>query len=149
MTRNEMENSLYTMIKGDFERFSESLKKSGNYDFFKSLNKFAQRIAFLKSKESHGINYYRRCAYALVFGNKPIVFSFDAYDRATKMGLIYSSKKPEAYITENEILRRVENDMKEKVLGMTVYKDFNKAMKTMINDIVADIITKIMFYRGY
>lgn len=149
MTNMEIRNSLYEVIKKDYESFVETVKKNNNYDFFRSLDNFAQRVAFLKSNKSHGLNFYRNYIYKFIYGDGFRIFSFDAYDRATKIGYYHTSKTPEQLLLENKILMYVDNSTQEEILEKTVYKDFRKRIEKCVKDEVADLICEVMFGREY
>ena len=68
MTREMIEKDIFEFIKSDYEKFVLELKTNGNYDFFKTLDNFTQRMAFLKSINSHGIDWYRDYVYNAIFG---------------------------------------------------------------------------------
>lgn len=149
MTNMEIRNNLYEVIKKDYESFIETVKKNNNYDFFKSLDNFAQRVAFLKSNESRGLNFYRNYIYKFIYGDGFRTFSFNAYDRATKIGYYHPSKTPDKLLLENKILMYVDNSTKEEILEKTVYQDFRKRIEKCVKDEVADLICEVMFGREY
>lgn len=149
MTNMEIRNNLYEVIKKDYESFIETVKKNGNYDFFRSLDNFAQRIAFFKSSESHSLNYYRNYIYKFIYGDGFRTFSFDAYDRATKIGYYHSYKTPEQLLSENNILMYANESTREEILEKTVYQDFRKRIEKCVKDEVADLVCEVMFGREY
>ena len=149
MTNMEIRNSLYEVIKKDYESFIKAVKKNNNYDFFRSLDNFAQRIVFLKSNEYHGLNFYRGYIYKFIYGDGFRTFSFDAYDRATKIGYYHTSKTPEQILLENKILMNVDNSVREEILRKTVYKDFKKSIEKCVKREVSDLITAVMLGREY
>lgn len=149
MTNMEIRNSLYEVIKKDYEDFIKIVKDNDGYDFFKSLDNFAQRVAFLTSGESHGLNYYRKYIYKYIYGDSLRTFSFDAYDRATKIGYYHPYKTPEQLLLENKIFMFVDNSTKEEILEKTVYKDFRKTIEKRVKHEVSNLITTVMFGREY
>ena len=122
MTRAEIEKNIFEKVKADYEAFVSELKANGNYDFFKSLDKFAQRIAFLNSSHSYGIEFYRDSVYNAIFGYSYRItksFTFENYENAVKSGYYYAVDI-DKYIKENPILRLADNKTRELILAKTV-----------------------------
>ena len=147
MTRAEIEKNIFEFIKSDYETFVHELKENGNYDFFKSLDSFAQRMAFLKSMDSHGIEYYRDCVYNAIFGYSYRItksFTFENYENAVKSGYYYAVDI-DKYIEANPIFELADNKTREIILSKTIFKDFKNAVENQVKRTVSDAITKIMF----
>ena len=92
MTREMIENDIFEFIKSDYEKFVLELKTNGNYDFFETLDNFTQRMAFLKSSYSYGIDWYRDLVYNAIFGYSYRItksFTFENYENAIKAGYYY------------------------------------------------------------
>ena len=147
MTRAEIENNIFEFIKSDYEVFVYELKEKGNYDFFKSLDSFAQRMAFLKSMDSHGIECYRDYVYKAIFGYSYRIsksFTFENYENAVKSGYYYAVDI-DKYIKENPIFELTDNKTREMILSKTVFKDFKNDVEIRVKGTVRDAITKVMF----
>ena len=147
MTREMIENDIFELIKSDYEKFVYGLKANGNYDFFKSLDSFAQRMAFLKSMDSHGIEFYRDSAYNAIFGYSYRItksFTFENYENAIKSGYYYTVNI-DKYIKENPIFELADVKTREQILAKTVFKDFKNTVENQVKRTVSDAITKIMF----
>ena len=147
MTRAEIENDIFEFIKRDYEKFVHELKESGNYDFFKSLDSFAQRIAFLKSMDSHGIDWYRERVYNAIFGYSYRItksFTFENYENAIKTGYYYPVDI-DKHIKTNPIFELTDNKTRELILRKTVFKDFKNVVENQVKRTVSDAITKVMF----
>lgn len=147
MTRAEIEKNLFEKVKADFEAFVSELKANGNYDFFKSLDKFAQRIAFLNSSHSYGIEFYRDCVYNAIFGYSYRItksFTFENYENAVKSGYYYTVDI-DKYIKENPIFVFADDKTRELILSKTVFKDFKNDIEIRVKGTVRDAITKVMF----
>ena len=147
MTRAEIEKNIFELIKSDYETFVRGLKENGNYDFFKSLDSFAQRMAFLKSMDSHGIECYRDCVYNAIFGYSYRItksFTFENYENAVKSGYYYAVDI-DRYIKENPIFELTDNKTREMILSKTVFKDFKNDIEIRVKGTVRDAITKVMF----
>ena len=147
MTRAEIEKNIFEFIKSDYEVFVYELKEKDNYDFFKSLDSFAQRMAFLKSMDSHGIECYRDYVYKAIFGYSYRIsksFTFENYENAVKSGYYYAVDI-DKYIKENPILELTDNKTREMILAKTVFKDFKNTVENQVKRTVSDAITKIMF----
>ena len=147
MTRAEIEKKIFELIKSDYETFVRGLKENGNYDFFKSLDSFAQRMAFLKSMDSHGIECYRDCVYNAIFGYSYRIsksFTFENYENAVKSGYYYAVDI-DKYIKENPIFELADVKTREQILAKTVFKDFKNDIEIRVKRTVSDAITKIMF----
>ena len=147
MTRAEIEKDIFELIKSDYEAFINNLKVDGNYNFFKSLDKFAQRIAFLNSSYSYGIEFYRDCVYNAIFGYSYRItksFTFENYENAVKSGYYYAVDI-DKYIKENPIFNFTDDKTRELILSKTVFKDFKNTVESQVKRTVSDAITKIMF----
>ena len=147
MTRAEIEKNIFEKVKADYEAFINDLKANGNYDFFKSLDKFAQRIAFLNSSYSYGIEFYRDCVYNAIFGYSYRItksFTFENYENAVKSGYYYAVDINK-YIKENPIFELADVKTREQILAKTVFKDFKNDVEIRVKGTVRDAITKIMF----
>ena len=147
MTRVEIENNIFELIKSDYEKFVYGLKANGNYDFFKSLDNFTQRMAFLKSTDSHGIDWYRDCVYDAIFGYSYRItktFTFENYENAIKSGYYYVVDIDE-YIKVNPIFELADNKTRELILSKTFFKNFKNIVEGQVKRTVSDAITKVMF----
>lgn len=147
MTRAEIEKNIFEKVKADYEAFINDLKANGHYDFFKSLDKFAQRIAFLNSSHSYGIEFYRDCVYNEIFGYSYRItksFTFENYENAVKSGYYYAVDI-DRYIKENPIFELTDNKTREMILSKTVFKDFKNDVETRVKQTVSVAITKVMF----
>ena len=147
MTRVEIEKNIFELIKRDYETFVHGLKENGNYDFFKSLDSFAQRMAFLKSMDSHGIDWYRDCVYDAIFGYSYRItksFTFENYENAVKSGYYYPVDI-DKYIKENPIFELADVKTREQILAKTVFKDFKNDIEIRVKGTVRDAITAVMF----
>lgn len=147
MTRAEIENNIFEFIKSDYEVFVYELKEKDNYDFFKSLDSFAQRMAFLKSMDSHGIDWYRDYVYNAIFGYSYRItksFTFENYENAVKSGYYYAVDI-DKYIKENPIFELADDKTREQILAKTVFKDFKNDIEIRVKETVRDAITKVMF----
>ena len=147
MTRAEIEKNIFEKVKADYEAFVSELKANGNYDFFKSLDRFAQRIAFLNSSHSYGIEFYRDCVYNAIFGYSFRItksFTFENYENAVKSGYYYAVDI-DKYIKENPIFELADVKTREQILAKTVFKDFKNTVESQVKRTVSDAITKVMF----
>lgn len=147
MTRAEIENNIFELIKSDYEKFVYGLKANGNYDFFKSLDNFAQRMIFLKSMDSHGIDWYRECVYNAIFGYSYRItktFTFENYKNAIKTGYYYVVDIDE-YIKANPIFELADRKTREQILAKTVCKNFKIVVESQVKRTVSDAITTVMF----
>ena len=147
MTREMIENDIFELIKSDYEKFVYGLKANGNYDFFKSLDKFAQRIAFLNSMDSHGIEWYRERIYYAIFGYSYRItksFTFENYENAIKSGYYYPVDI-DKHIKANPIFGLTDDKTRELILSKTIFKDFKNVVENQVKRTVRDAITKIMF----
>lgn len=147
MTRVEIEKDIFEFIKSDYEKFVHELKENGNYDFFKSLDSFAQRIAFLKSMDSHGIDWYRDRVYNAIFGYSYRItksFTFENYEKAIKSGYYYNANIDE-HIKQNPIFNFADDKARELILAKTVLKNFKSLVNNEVKRTVSDAITKVMF----
>lgn len=147
MTRAEIEKNIFEFIKSDYEAFVHGLKKNGNYDFFKSLDSFAQRMAFLKSMDSHGVDFYRDRVYNAIFGYSYRItksFTFENYENAVKSGYYYAVDI-DKYIKENPIFELADVKTREQILAKTVFKDFKSTIENEVKGTVSNAITTIMF----
>ena len=147
MTRAEIEKDIFELIKSDYEAFINNLKVDGNYNFFKSLDKFAQRIAFLNGSHRRGIEFYRDCVYNAIFGYSYRItksFTFENYENAVKSGYYYAVDI-DKYIRENPIFELADVKTREQILAKTVFKDFKNDIEIQVKRTVSDAITKIMF----
>lgn len=148
MTRAEIEKDIFEFIKSDYEKFVLELKANGNYDFFKSLDSFAQRIAFLKSTDSHGIDWYRDRIYNAIFGYSYRItksFTFENYKKAIESGYYYPGLDIDKYIKANPIFELADNKTRELILSKTIFKGFKKIVENQVKRTVRDAITKVMF----
>ena len=147
MTRVEIENNIFELIKSDYEKFVYGLKANGNYDFFKSLDNFTQRMAFLKSTDSHGIDWYRDCVYDAIFGYSYRItksFTFENYENAIKSGYYYPVDI-DKHIKANPIFGLADDKAREVILSKTIFKDFKNVVENQVKRTVRDAITKVMF----
>lgn len=147
MTRAEIENNIFELIKSDYEKFVYGLKANGNYDFFKSLDSFAQRMAFLKSMDSQGIAWYRDCVYDAIFGYSYRItksFTFENYENAVKSGYYYPVDI-DKHIKANPIFGLADDKTRELILSRTIFKDFKNEVEAQVKKTVSDAITKVMF----
>ena len=147
MTRAEIEKNIFEFIKSDYEVFVYELKEKDNYDFFKSLDSFAQRMAFLKSMDSHGIDFYRDYVYKAIFGYSYRIsksFTFKNYENAVKSGYYYAIDI-DKYIKENPIFELADDKTREQILAKTIFKDFKNDIEIRVKGTVRDAITKVMF----
>ena len=147
MTRAEIEKDIFEMIKADYEAFVSELKANGNYDFFKSLDKFAQRIAFLNSSHSYGIEFYRERVYANIYGCSYRItksFTFENYENAVKSGYYYPVDI-DGYIRANPIFGLADDKARELILSKTIFKEFKIQVEGQVKATVSDAITKVMF----
>ena len=147
MTRVEIEKDIFEMVKADYEEFVQNLKANGNYDFFKSLDKFAQRMAFLKRSYSYGIDSYRNRVYANIYGFSYRIsksFTFENYEKAVKSGYYYPVDI-DAYIRANPIFGLADDKARELILSKTIFKEFKIQVEAQVKATVSDAITKVMF----
>ena len=147
MTRESIEKDIFDKVKADYEAFINDLKANSNYDFFKSLDKFAQRIAFLNSSHSYGIEFYRDYIYNAIFGYSYRItksFTFENYENAVKSGYYYAVDI-DKYIKENPIFNFTDDKTRELILSKTVFKDFKNTVESQVKRTVSDAITKVMF----
>ena len=147
MTREMIENDIFEFIKSDYEKFVHELKENGNYNFFKSLDSFAQRIAFLKSMDSHGIDWYRDRVYSAIFGYSYRItksFTFENYENAIKSGYYYPVDI-DKHIKANPIFELTDDKTRELILSKTIFKDFKNRIEAEVKRTVSDAITKVMF----
>ena len=147
MTRELIEKDIFEKVKVDYEAFVSELKANGNYVFFKSLDSFAQRMAFLKSMDSHGIECYRDYVYKAIFGYSYRIsksFTFENYENAVKSGYYYTVNI-DKYIKENPIFNFADDKTREMILSKTVFKDFKSTVENQVKRTVSDAITKVMF----
>lgn len=147
MTREMIEKDIFEKVKADYEAFVSELKANGNYNFFKSLDKFAQRIAFLNSSYSYGIEFYRDYIYNAIFGYSYRItksFTFENYENAVKSGYYYAVDI-DKYIKENPIFKLANDKTREQILAKTVFKDFKNDIEIRVKGTVRDAITKVMF----
>ena len=148
MTRAEIEKNIFEFVKADYEVFVNELKANNNYDFFKSMDKFARRVAFLKSAYSNGIEQYRNRVYNAIFGysyRATKSFTFENYENAVKSGYYYAVDI-DKYIQENPILKFADDKARELILSKTVFKDFKDEIEIRVRGTVSNAITKVMFY---
>lgn len=148
MTRAEIENNIFEMVKADYEAFVKNLKANGNYDFFKTLDKFAQRMEFLKSSYSHGVKSYRDRVYANIYGFSYRIsksFTFENYENAVKSGYYNPGLGIDKYIKANPIFEFADNKTRELILSKTMFKDFKNVVEARVKGTVSDAITKVMF----
>lgn len=146
MTKVEIEKDIFELIKSDYEKFVYGLKANGNYDFFKSLDKFAQRIAFLNSDYSYGIDSYRNHVYANIYGSYRFLksFTFENYENAIKSGYYYPVDI-DKHIKANPIFELADDKTRELILSRTIFKDFKNEVEAEVKRTVSDAITKVMF----
>ena len=147
MTRAEIENNIFELIKSDYGKFVCGLKENGNYDFFKSLDSFTQRIAFLNSSHSYGIESYRDRVYANIYGFSYRIsksFTFENYENAVKSGYYYPVDI-DGYIKANPIFRLADDKTRELILRKTIFKEFKNVVEAEVKKTVSDAITKVMF----
>ena len=147
MTRAEIEKNIFEFVKADYEVFVNELKANNNYDFFKSLDKFAQRVAFLKSENSHGIKHYREHVHKAIFGysdRTPKSFTFENYENAIKTGYYYPVDI-DKHIKANPIFELADNKTRELILSKTIFKNFKNEIEAQVKRTVSDAITKVMF----
>ena len=147
MTRVEIEKDIFETVKADYEVFINDLKANGNYDFFKSLDKFTQRIAFLNSSYSYGIESYRDHVYNAIFGYSYRItksFTFENYENAVKSGYYYAVDI-DKYIKENPIFELADVKTREQILAKTVFKDFKNNIEARVKETVSNAITAVMF----
>ena len=148
MTRAEIEKNIFEFVKADYEVFVNELKANNNYDFFKSMDKFARRVAFLKSAYSNGIEQYRNRVYNAIFGysyRATKSFTFENYENAVKSGYYYAVNI-DKYIQANPIFELADDKAKELILSKTIFKDFKNEVEMQVKRTVSDAITKVMFY---
>ena len=146
MTREMIENDIFETVKADYEAFIKNLKANGNYDFFKTLDKFAQRMAFLNSGYSYGIDSYRNHVYANIYGSYRFLksFTFENYKNAIKSGYYYVVDIDE-YIKANPIFELADYKTRELILSKTFFKNFKNIVEDQVKRTVSDAITKVMF----
>ena len=147
MTREMIENDIFELIKSDYEKFVLELKANSNYDFFKSLDNFAQRMAFLKSMDSYGIDWYRDRVYNAIFGYSYRItktFTFKNYENAIKSGYYYPVDI-DKHIKANPIFGLADDKARELILSKTIFKDFKNVVENQVKRTVRDAITKVMF----
>ena len=147
MTREMIEKDIFEMVKADYEEFVQNLKAHNNYDFFKTLDKFAQRMAFLKSSYSCGVESYRDRVYANIYGFSYRIsksFTFENYENAVKSCYYYPTDI-DAYIRANPIFGFADDKARELILSKTIFKDFKNRVEAEVKRTVSDAITKVMF----
>lgn len=147
MTRVEIEKDIFEWVKADYEAFVKDLKANGNYDFFKTLDNFTQRMAFLKSSYSHGVETYRDHVYVNIYGFSYRIsksFTFENYENAVKSGYYYPVDI-DAYIRANPIFRFADDKTRELILSKTIFKEFKIQVEAQVKATVSDAITKVMF----
>lgn len=147
MTREMIEKDIFEFIKSDYEKFVLELKTNGNYDFFKTLDNFTQRMAFLKSINSHGIDWYRDYVYNAIFGYSYRItksFTFENYENAIETGYYYPVDI-DKHIEANPIFGLTDNKTRELILSKTIFKDFKNVVENQVKKTVSDAITKVMF----
>ena len=147
MTREMIEKDIFEFIKSDYEKFVLELKTNGNYDFFKTLDNFTQRMAFLKSINSHGIDWYRDYVYNAIFGYSYRItksFTFENYENAIETGYYYPVDI-DKHIKANPIFGLTDNKTLELILSKTIFKDFKNVVENQVKKTVSDAITKVMF----
>ena len=146
MTREMIENDIFEFIKSDYEKFVLELKTNGNYDFFKTLDNFTQRMAFLKSNYSYGIESYRDRVYANIYGSYRFLksFTFENYENAVKSGYYYTVNI-DKHIQANPIFKLTDDKTRELILSKTIFKDFKNVVENQVKKTVSDAITKVMF----
>ena len=147
MTREMIEKDIFEFIKSDYEKFVLELKTNGNYDFFKTLDNFTQRMVFLKSINSHGIDWYRDYVYNAIFGYSYRItksFTFENYENAIETGYYYPVDI-DKHIKANPIFGLTDNKTRELILSKTIFKDFKNVVENQVKKTVSDAITKVMF----
>ena len=147
MTRAEIENNIFEMVNADYEKFVQNLKANNNYDFFKTLDKFAQRMAFLKSSYSRGIEFYRDSVYVNIYGFSYRIsksFTFENYENAVKSGYYYTVNI-DKHIQANPIFGLADDKTRELILSKTIFKNFKNTVENQVKRTVRDAITKVMF----
>lgn len=147
MTRVEIEKDIFEWVKADYEKFVNDLKANGNYDFFKTLDSFTQRMAFLKSSYSHGVESYRDHVYVNIYGFSYRIlksFTFENYEKAVKSSYYYPTDI-DAYIRANPIFAFADDKARELILSKTIFKDFKNKVEAEVKRTVSDAITKVMF----
>lgn len=147
MTRAEIEKDIFEWVKADYEAFVKDLKANGNYDFFKTLDNFTQRMAFLKSSYSHGVESYRDHVYFNIYGYSYRIsklFTFENYENAVKSGYYYPVDI-DGYIRANPIFGLADDKARELILGKTIFKEFKTEVEAEVKRTVSDAITKVMF----
>lgn len=146
MTRVEIEKDIFETVKADYEEFVQNLKANNNYDFFKSLDKFAQRMAFLNGSYSCGVESYRDRVYANIYGSYRFLksFTFENYENAVKSGYYYPVDI-DAYIRANPIFGLADDKARELILSKTIFKEFKIQVEAQVKATVSDAITKVMF----
>lgn len=147
MTRAEIENDIFEKVKADYEAFVQNLKANNNYDFFKTLDKFAQRMAFLNGSYSYGINSYRNRVYANIYGSYRFLksFTFENYENAVKSGYYNPGLDIDKCIKANPIFGLADNKTRELILSKTIFKNFKNRVEAEVKATVSDAITKVMF----
>ena len=147
MTRAEIEKDIFEWVKADYEAFVKDLKANNNYDFFKTLDNFTQRMAFLKSSYSHGVESYRDHVYVNIYGFSYRIlksFTFENYENAVKSSYYYPTDI-DAYIRANPIFAFADDKARELILSKTIFKDFKNKVEAEVKATVSDAITKVMF----
>lgn len=147
MTRVEIEKDIFEWVKADYEEFVNDLKANGNYDFFKTLDNFTQRMAFLKGSYSHGVETYRDHVYANIYGFSYRIsksFTFENYENAVKSGY-YNPVDIDGYIRANPIFGLADDKARELILSKTIFKEFKTQVEAEVKRTVSDAITKVMF----
>lgn len=147
MTRAEIEKDIFEWVKADYEAFVKDLKANNNYDFFKTLDNFTQRMAFLKSSYSHGVELYRDHVYANIYGFSYRIsksFTFENYENAIKSGYYYPVDI-DGYIRANPIFGLADDKARELILSKTIFKEFKIQVEAQVKATVSDAITKVMF----
>ena len=146
MTKAEIEKDIFETVKADYEAFVKNLKENGTYDFFKTLDSFAQRMAFLKSMDSQGINWYRERVYYAIFGCYRISksFTFKNYENAVKSGY-YRGEDIDRYIKSNPILEFADDKTREMIFGKTIFQNFKNIIEARVKETVSSAITTVMF----
>ena len=147
MTRAEIEKDIFETVKADYEAFVKNLKANGNYDFFKTLDSFAQRMAFLKSMDSQGINWYRERVNYAIFGCYRISksFTFKNYENAVKSGYYDPGVDIDRFIKSNPILDFADDKTREMILGKTIFQNFKNVVEAEVKRTVSNAITTVMF----
>lgn len=147
MTRVEIEKDIFEWVKADYEAFVNDLKANGNYDFFKTLDNFTQRMAFLNGSYSHGVETYRDHVYANIYGFSYRIsksFTFENYENAVKSGYYYPVDI-DGYIRVNPIFGLADDKARELILSKTIFKEFKTQVEAQVKATVSDAITKVMF----